>query len=120
MRSGGSISVGSSGFVGSVSCAGKGAAKARTNGNAILRIIAGDHPTKLGQTEAEMRARETDRSLDSTAMAFDDRPEITVAGESASDAPIAGRGRRPADIKSVALTGLFVLAIFYTMYFMRA
>jgi len=32
----------------------------------------------------------------------------------------AHRFRRPADIKSVALTGLFVLAAFYTMYFMRA
>ena len=68
-----------------------------------------------------MRARETARSLDLIAMAFDDRPEIGVTGQSASDtAPIAGRGRRPADIKSVALTGLFVLALFYTMYFMRA
>jgi predicted PurR-regulated permease PerM len=68
-----------------------------------------------------MRARETARSLDSTAMAFDDRPEIAAAGRSANDpAPIAGKGRRPADIKSVALTGLFVLAMFYTMYFMRA
>lgn len=28
--------------------------------------------------------------------------------------------RRPFDIRSVALSGLFVLAIFYTMYFMRA
>lgn len=28
--------------------------------------------------------------------------------------------RGPFDIKSVALTGLFVLAVFYTMYFMRA
>src|ERR1700682_3620267 len=28
--------------------------------------------------------------------------------------------RRPFDIKSIALTGLFVLAVFYTMYFMRA
>jgi predicted PurR-regulated permease PerM len=54
-------------------------------------------------------------------MAFDDRPEIAGAGQSATDtASIAGRGRRPADIKSVALTGLFILAIFYTMYFMRA
>jgi predicted PurR-regulated permease PerM len=68
-----------------------------------------------------MRARETARSLDLIAMAFDDRPEIAAAGKSAGDtAPIAGRGRRPADIKSVALTGLFVLAMFYTMYFMRA
>ena len=61
------------------------------------------------------------RSLDSTAMAFDDRPEIAGAGQSATDtASIARRGRRPTDIKSVALTGLFILAIFYTMYFMRA
>ncbi|MFL6518718.1 MAG: AI-2E family transporter [Chthoniobacterales bacterium] len=68
-----------------------------------------------------MRARETTRSLDSTAMAFDDRPETAPAGRSASDsAPIGGRGRRPTDIKSVALTGLFVLAAFYTLYFMRA
>jgi len=28
--------------------------------------------------------------------------------------------RGPFDIKSFALTGLFVLAVFYTMYFMRA
>ena len=28
--------------------------------------------------------------------------------------------RRPFDIRSIALTGLFVLAIFYTMYFMRS
>jgi predicted PurR-regulated permease PerM len=28
--------------------------------------------------------------------------------------------RRPSDIRSIALTGLFVLAVFYTMYFMRA
>jgi predicted PurR-regulated permease PerM len=28
--------------------------------------------------------------------------------------------RRPFDIRSIALTGLFILAIFYTMYFMRA
>ena len=68
-----------------------------------------------------MRAREMARSLDSTAMAFDDRPELAGTGQSATDtASIAGRGRRPADIKSVALTGLFILAIFYTMYFMRA
>ena len=61
------------------------------------------------------------RSLDSTAMAFDDRPELAGTGQSATDtASIARRGRRPADIKSVALTGLFILAIFYTMYFMRA
>ena len=54
-------------------------------------------------------------------MAFDDRPEIAAAGQSASEQdPSPRQGRRPADIKSVALTGLFVLATFYTMYFMRA
>jgi predicted PurR-regulated permease PerM len=68
-----------------------------------------------------MRAREMPGSLDSSAMAFDDRPETAAAGRPASDsAPIAGHGRRPTDIKSVALTGLFVLAAFYTLYFMRA
>jgi len=68
-----------------------------------------------------MRAREMARSLDLKAMAFDDRPEIEAAGQSAGEeTPSPRRGRRPTDIKSVALTGLFVLAAFYTMYFMRA
>jgi len=54
-------------------------------------------------------------------MAFDDRPEIAGTGQSAEEeTPSLRRGRRPTDIKSVALTGLFVLAAFYTMYFMRA
>jgi predicted PurR-regulated permease PerM len=54
-------------------------------------------------------------------MAFDDRPQIAAAGQSAEGETSAPRaGRRPTDIKSVALTGLFVLAAFYTMYFMRA
>lgn len=54
-------------------------------------------------------------------MAFDDRPEIAATGQSAVDeTPSPRPGRRPTDIKSVALTGLFVLAAFYTMYFMRA
>jgi len=59
-------------------------------------------------------------SLDSRAMAFDDRPEIAATGQSATEKDPAPRpGRRPTDMKSVALTGLFVLATFYTMYFMR-
>jgi predicted PurR-regulated permease PerM len=54
-------------------------------------------------------------------MAFDDRPQAAVVAQPARDsAPATRRRRRPADIKSVALTGLFVLATFYTMYFMRA
>jgi len=28
--------------------------------------------------------------------------------------------RQPFDVRSVALTGLFILAIFYTVYFLRA
>src|SRR5690348_8083395 len=28
--------------------------------------------------------------------------------------------QRPFDVRSIALTGLFILAVFYTMYFMRS
>jgi predicted PurR-regulated permease PerM len=59
-----------------------------------------------------------------SAMAFDDREEV---GEGSKRDLKATRRLRlsdlllgPFDIKSVALTGLFVLAVFYTMYFMRA
>ena len=59
-----------------------------------------------------------------SAMAFDDREE--TGGETKPEVK-ANRQirlpdllRGPFDIKSVALTGLFVLAVFYTMYFMRA
>src|SRR6187399_2559542 len=54
-------------------------------------------------------------------MDFDDREKKEPALEKPVEQTAAShRFRRPADIKSVALTGLFVLAIFYTMYFMRA
>jgi predicted PurR-regulated permease PerM len=59
-----------------------------------------------------------------STMAFDDREEI--AGKDKSELKAARKIRLPDllrgpfDIKSVALTGLFVLAVFYTMYFMRA
>src|ERR1041385_5870250 len=115
------MSIGCSGSFGSSSCAGNAAAKTRTNGNAIQRIIAQHYSIRPPDTEAELRARETTRSLDSKTMAFDDRPEMAAAGQSATEKDPAPRpGRRPRDIKSVALTGLFVLAAFYTMYFMRA
>ena len=54
-------------------------------------------------------------------MAFDDRNQTaaTETNPHHEERP-RRRFRRPADIKSVALTGLFVLASFYTMYFMRA
>jgi predicted PurR-regulated permease PerM len=57
-------------------------------------------------------------------MTFDDRGE--VGGDDKPDLKEARQLRLPDllrgpfDIKSVALTGLFVLAVFYTMYFMRA
>jgi hypothetical protein len=59
-----------------------------------------------------------------SAMAFDDREEI--GGENKPELKAARQLRLPDllrgpfDIKSVALTGLFVLAVFCTMYFMRA
>jgi predicted PurR-regulated permease PerM len=54
-------------------------------------------------------------------MAFDDREEIGTADKSeVRGLRLTDVLRRPFDVKSVALTGLFVLAVFYTMYFMRA
>jgi predicted PurR-regulated permease PerM len=57
-------------------------------------------------------------------MAFDDREEIGERNKAGTKAArqlrISDLLRGPFDIKSMALTGLFVLAVFYTMYFMRA
>jgi len=54
-------------------------------------------------------------------MAFDDRNETgTEEKPEVRRLRLTDVLRRPFDIKSVALTGLFVLAVFYTMYFMRA
>jgi predicted PurR-regulated permease PerM len=56
-------------------------------------------------------------------MAFDDREEIggeEKPPEKASRLRLPDLLRGPFDVKSVALTGLFVLAVFYTIYFMRA
>jgi predicted PurR-regulated permease PerM len=66
-----------------------------------------------------MRARERGRSRDSSTMAFDDRGETGADVTETVPRGVAHRRRRPADIKSLTLTGLFVLAVFYTMYFMR-
>jgi predicted PurR-regulated permease PerM len=54
-------------------------------------------------------------------MALDDREETETADASTPRRlRLTDVLRRPFDIKSVALTGLFVLAVFYTMYFMRS
>src|SRR3954464_15230341 len=67
-----------------------------------------------------MRARAATRSPDSTAMDFDDRLESAPVGQPAGETEHLQRaGRRPVDFKSVALMGLFILATFYTLYFMR-
>lgn len=47
-------------------------------------------------------------------------PEATTKERALPRFRMADVLRRPFDIKSFALTGLFILAIFYTMYFMRA
>lgn len=87
----------------------------------MKRIIALSLSQKGRKTEAEMRAPERGRSRDSTAMAFDDRNETgTEEKPEVRRLRLIDVLRRPFDIKSVALTGLFVLAVFYTMYFMRA
>ena len=69
-----------------------------------------------------MRARERGRSPESSTMAFDDREETGSSSSKpkARQLRLTDMLRGPFDIKSVALTGLFVLAVFYTMYFMRA
>jgi len=73
------------------------------------------------ETEAQMRAREDDSSRESRAMAYDDREQGGTAKESGSRVlRLTDMLKGPFDIKSVALTGLFVLSVFYTMYFMRA
>ena len=48
------------------------------------------------------------------------RDEKTQEAKSAHQLRSSDLWRKPFDIKSFALTGLFVLAVFYTMYFMRA
>jgi predicted PurR-regulated permease PerM len=53
-------------------------------------------------------------------MAENNREGAGTTDSPVTSRPLISRFRRPADIKSVALTGLFVLAVFYTMYFMRA
>ncbi|MFL6590199.1 MAG: AI-2E family transporter [Chthoniobacterales bacterium] len=43
-----------------------------------------------------------------------------AAQKTTGQGALVARFRRPARIKSVTVTGLFVLAVFYTMYFMRS
>ena len=53
---------------------------------------------------------------------------IDVSNDTHEAEEVESRGRlrvaelseRPFDIRSIALTGLFILAVFYTIYFMRS
>jgi predicted PurR-regulated permease PerM len=68
-----------------------------------------------------MRARERAVSRESMAMAFDDRAKPATEEEPGPRRLRMSKIlRRPFDVRSIALTGLFVLGVFYTMYFMRA
>src|SRR5688572_30841280 len=54
-------------------------------------------------------------------MALEDRDELGTEQKSAvRRLKLKDVLRRPFDVKSFALTGLFILAVFYTMYFMRS
>jgi predicted PurR-regulated permease PerM len=54
-------------------------------------------------------------------MAFDDRNQTAATDTPpAQDSPPPRPAHRRARVKSMALTGLFILASFYTLYFMRA
>ena len=57
--------------------------------------------------------------VESTSDVSDDERE---AGKVASRARlrIAELLQKPFDVRSIALTGLFILAVFYTLYFMRS
>jgi len=49
----------------------------------------------------------------------DDVPEAEAVASRAR-LRVAELSRRPFDVRSIALTGLFILAVFYTIYFMRS
>src|SRR6476661_11277672 len=116
MSNGGSMSIGSLGSFGSCSsCAGRIAANNTKNESVTRRFIVAHYLTQPTQTEAERDAREELGSPDSRAMDFDDRErKETALKPPVEQSADARRFRRPADIKSIALMGLFVLASFYT------
>jgi predicted PurR-regulated permease PerM len=57
---------------------------------------------------------------DIASVSTSDLPDSPTDGSSSSRLRFHELMRRPFDVRSIALTGLFVLAIFYTMYFMRS
>ena len=77
-----------------------------------------------------MVTRSTDDAAQSAAL----RPDVSAPGEATSDAPSAEGGaveqpdlrklgdalRERVEVRSLAITGLFILAVLYTLYFARA
>ena len=65
-----------------------------------------------------------DTPIRSPALSSVDKPQSNGGepdpAQSSSRSRIHELMRRPFDVRSIALTGLFILAIFYTMFFMRA
>src|ERR1043166_533747 len=57
--------------------------------------------------------------VESATDASDDEHEAEKV-ESRARSRVAESFQKPFDIRSVALTGLFILAVFYTIYFMRS
>jgi predicted PurR-regulated permease PerM len=57
---------------------------------------------------------------------LDSQPDISKGTDEAEEVTSRARSRvaelseRPFDVRSIALTGLFILAVFYSMYFMRS
>ena len=58
-------------------------------------------------------------NVESNIDASDDAHEAEEV-ESRARLRVAELSQRPFDIRSIALTGLFILAVFYTIYFMRS
>src|SRR5204863_5678245 len=78
---------------------------------------------KLPRRSSTREKRKEGGSRDSFRMAFDHKGEPgeeRTREAKARQIRLTDVLRGPFDVKSVALTGLFVLAVFYTMYFMRA
>src|SRR5258707_1751451 len=58
-------------------------------------------------------------NVESDIDASDDAHEAEEV-ESRARLRVAELSQRPFDVRSISLTGLFILALFYTMYFMRS
>src|SRR4051794_16194021 len=116
------MSIGSFGSFGNSSSAGSTVTDTNIKRIARRPNIALHYATLTSPTEAERRAREPGPRSESTPMSIKDGGDDNgaAAQKTTGQGALVARFRRPARIKSVTVTGLFVLAVFYTMYFMRS